>query len=652
MKYYNFLFCFLLSAVVAFSSACNDDNEEAGNLACFRESGYIAAEFSYQDDNFEQTMTVLNRGMGTFNTQITPYTQAEMATYNQKNGTSYHVMPEGTYKLSETNLSFADNEKAKDILVTMYPNKLFEVIRKDTESKQYALPLKVGNQSNSGTIYVVNMDYPVLKLSEEEITLRMVNEEEERSISACTYEEQEATEPIPNKGNISLDLTISNNAEEWIEKYNAEHNTEYQLLPSTAYEFSKMTGSEGEEKCTAFIKVKRTLSSGAPLEYGNFILPIQLAGTDEHVALEHDTCIVKVINTNSYDDVKREYDDGKNIIFHVKLAIDKEGLEMMDNDMEFFREQLAIQWEEINKRFNRLDKKGILKRNYIFVPDLKDIIVFDHEVGSNWDVAFNYADRIDPEKFQLAVSYDFYKQEGEGGGGFGGKQPEGVNHIMVTCYSKNKEDILKYAGIEGLSDESIVHELGHYRGLIDTYWCELRASDNLITHKGFQPERGNMMGACYEPLENIEWSEYEMYVINATGCKNVSIHEKIAEYFPDDVEFTITENGEPVEGFTLKFYSKDYQDSQIKDVRKSYTESGSKITLNAKYPLFWPSQNWYENYHWTYHRLLLVEAISKKTGKKGYIFIPVYEVHKQGLIDKFVNPITGRSVFKATIDIK
>ena len=222
----------------------------------------------------------------------------------------------------------------------------------------------------------------------------------------------------------------------------------------------------------------------------------------------------------------------------------------------------------------------------------------------------------------------------------------------MTCYSQNKDDIRKHVGIEGLSDESIVHELGHFRGLIDTYWCELRASNNQITHKGFQPERGNMMGACYEPLEEIEWSEYEMYVINATECKNVSIHGKVAEYFPDDVEFTVTENGEPVEGFTLKIYSKDYQDSQIKDVRKSYTESGSKITLNAKYPLFWPSQYWYENYHWTYHRLLLVEAISKKTGKKGYIFIPVYEVHKQGLIDKFVNPITGRSVFKATIDIK
>lgn len=651
MKYYNFLSFFLLGIIIAFFNACNDDNEEAGNLACFQKSGYVAADFTYQDEKFEQKITILNRGMGTFSTQIAPYTQEEMVAYNLKNGTDYHVMPEGTYKLSETSLAFADSEKTKDILVTMYPKKLFEAIRKDTETKQYALPLRVGNTSNASTIYVVNMEYPVLKLSDKEKTLRLMNEEKETSVTAYTHD---GPKDIPNKGEVNLDLSVLNNAEEWIKQYNAENNTEYQLLPSDAIELGKMTGAEGEEQCTAPIKVKRTLSSGVPLEYGNFILPIQVTGVDEYVALQHDTCLVKVVNSNDYSDVDREYDDGENIIFHVKLAIDKEGLEMMNNDMEFFKTNLAEQWDEINKRFNALDKKNILNRNYIFVPDIEDIIVFEHDVSSNWDVAYNYADRINTQKFQLAVTYDFCKQDGDGGGGFGGKCPEGMQHIMVGCYTDNQEGIRKLAGTEGLSDESIVHELGHFRGLIDTYWCELSASDNLITHKGFWPERGNMMGACYAPTDQVEWSEYEMYVINATatGAKNVDIHKTVAEYFPDDVEITVTENGQPTEGFTLKLYPKDYNGSKIEKISQSYIQNGSKITLNAKYPLFWPSQNWYENYKWTYNRLLLAEAISKKTGKKGHLFIPVYEVHKQGLKDKHINQITGRSVYKATIDIK
>lgn len=648
MKYNNFLFCFLLNTVVAFSSACNDDNEEAGNLACFQESGYVAAEFSYQDDNFEQTMTVLNRGMGTFNTQITSYTQAEMAAYNQKNGTNYHVMPEGTYKLSETNLSFTDSEKAKDILVMMYPNKLFEVIRKDTESKQYALPLKVGNRSNSGAIYVVNMNYPVLKLSEEEITLRMVNEEEEKLITACTYEEQEATEPIPNKGNISLDLAIPNNAEEWLKEYNTKNGTGYQLLPSTAYELDKMTGTEGEEQCSASIKVKRTLSSGEPLGYGNYIVPIKLTGIDNKVAVNHDIHTIKVNNTNEYNDVEREYDDGKNCIFHVKIAIDKPGYEMSGRDMKYFQEKIAIQWEAITERFNALDKNGLLKRNYIFAPDVKDIIVYDENYFSRKDNP-----RIPYDKFQLIACYDFKKDDiNMGGGSYSGDMNTGIDLIGMGAHCKNAEEFDRVLNPETSGfEEAMAHELGHFRGLLDTYLCEQSASKNEINGQSFTPEWGNMMGACYQPIGKVWWSDYEAYVINVTGAKHCAGSGTVAEYFPENMEVTVTEEGKPCNDFTLKFYPKD-DNGYIKSVKNIFKGTEGVIQIDAK-RLFWKDEGGWNKrpYAGFFYKLFLVEAINKKTGKKGYKMLPFYDVHKQGLIDKSEKPIDGESTFKYSINI-
>ena len=564
-------------------------------------------------------------------------------------------MPEVTYELSATSLSFPGDAKSKEVSIKIHPRLLFDIVRRDTEDNTYTIPLKLSDQpvsnSSSTAIYIMNMSYPRVCL-QKEASIRLLKEESEVALEAYTYEKQGSPKLIPNQGDVDLELMVPEKVEEWLKLYNDTSSTKYQLLPVGAYEFSKVTGTEGENQCNASVKIKRTLTSGSPLGYGNFILPLKIVGADEYVVPSHDISVVKVVNSNNYDDVGREYDDGKNIIFHVKLAIDREGLEMMNNDIEFFRNSLAIQWDEINRRFKGLDKKGILKRNYIFVPDLEDIIIFEHEAGSNWDVAYNYADRIDSKKFQLAVSYDGIKQEGEGGGGYGGKTPEGVNHIMVTCYSKNSDELRHMHSLASLTDESVVHELGHFRGLIDTYWCDLSASDNLINGQKFQPERGNMMGACYEPLEMIEWSEYEMFVINATGAKNCSIYDTMAKYFPDDVEITVTENGKPAQGFTLNFYPKDYTGSKIEKVSQSYTQNGSRITLNAKVPLFWPWQEWYENYPHTFNRLLLAEAISQETGKKGYIFIPVYEVHKQGLKDKFEKPITGRSVFKTTINIK
>ncbi len=78
---------------------------------------------------------------------------------------------------------------------------------------------------------------------------------------------------------------------------------------------------------------------------------------------------------------------------------------------------------------------------------------------------------------------------------------------------------------------------------------------------------------------------------------------------------------------------------------------GSKYRKDAR-ELFWYGDYTNDKSLWTYHKMFLVEVISDKTGKKGYQFLPFYEPHNQGLMDKYVNPISGKSVFVMNIDIK
>lgn len=655
---YNIFLSILLSFLISLSSACSKD-DDTSNLTYFQTGGCIAINFSYQDESFEYKLDVINKNMGASTTQITLFTQEELTEYNRNNSTNYQFMPQGTYELGETNITF-NEDNIKETCIKIHPDKLFDIIRKDTETKQYTIPLKLSEQSisnnNSIAIYVMNIDYPKLCLDERK-NIRLIKKETEVILEACTYKEDKI---IPNQGNIELSLIVPDNAEEWLRMYNDTSTIKYQLLPKDAYELGKVFGKEGE-KCSTSVKFKRTFASGSSLEYGHFILPVKLAGIDEYVALNHNISVITINNPNSYDDISREYDDGENIIFHVKLAIDKEGLEMMHNDMEYFRNNLAIQWDEINKRFNGLDKKGMLKRNYIFVPDLEDIIVFKYVDGnSNWNVANDYKDQIDINKFQLVVSYDFWQQSDEGGGGFGGVTPEGLDHIKVTCYSKSKEDIDNIFNLNSsLHDEAITHELGHFRGIMDTYWCEFNKNNNLITHEGFSPEKGNMMGACYEPTKTAYWSDYEMYVINATGCKNTNIYKTVNQYFADDIEITVTENGKPVKGFTLNYYKEiDLKDDPNKgkmvpeSIYNTYKSTTNKVVMSTTNKLFYWDSWTFENRPATWVSLVLFEAISNETGNKGYIFIPIYEAHKQGLIDKFENKITGRSILRKTIDIK
>lgn len=92
------------------------------------------------------------------------------------------------------------------------------------------------------------------------------------------------------------------------------------------------------------------------------------------------------------------------------------------------------------------------------------------------------------------------------------------------------------------------------------------------------------------------------------------------------------------------------KDGKIETASRTHTKEGDKITIDAK-KLFWKAEGWWDSYPWEFYYLFLVEAISKD-GKKAYRMLPVYEVHKQGLLDKSEYNISGNSTFRMTIDIK
>lgn len=352
---------------------------------------------------------------------------------------------------------------------------------------------------------------------------------------------------------------------------------------------------------------------------------------------------------DNYDNIGIEYDDGTNIVMHVKIAIDKEGWDMRNE--EFFKTRLKTQWEGINERFNELDKKDMLKRNYIFIPDLEDIILYNSNdnkekpSNSHWEVPKWHSHRIDLKKYQILVAYDFAVQEGEEGGGHG--DSNGLSNILVI--NPGKQNIGKF--YDHFTDKAntvaaITHELGHCRGVIDTYLCRVNGKNNPINGQGFEPEKGNMNNP-YPSLDECEWSEYEMRVINLNGAKKQQYlcYNCMNDWFPDMIEFNVVANDEPVKDCTLNIYKMtDYKIHP--DAIKTYPFNGGTLRKNAK-EIFW-----HNTAAWSYYNMVFVEAVDNKTGKKGYSFMPAYELHHQGIIDKYENKIEGRSVFKRTIEIK
>ena len=352
---------------------------------------------------------------------------------------------------------------------------------------------------------------------------------------------------------------------------------------------------------------------------------------------------------DDFADTGIEYDDGKNIVFHVKIAIDKESWDLRGEN--FFKSNLKKQFEEINTRFNGLDKKGMLKRNYIFIPDLEDIIVYDRAdlPDMPWDaharVIETYPARIDKQKFQVVVQYDCYIQPDEVGRGGGHGDNQGISSILVI--SPGEDMVEKFKDVfteEANTAAAITHEFGHARGVVDTYLTRVSANNNPIYPMGYEPEKGNMNNP-YPKLENCEWSEYEMRVINYCGAKKQQymLHHCMNDLFPDYIEFTINDSKAAPKGYSMKIYKEDNYKIVSTPIHTFQIEGN--LLRKSGHEIFW-----HGNVAWYYYNMVFIEVTNIATGKKGYTYLPAYIVHNQGLIDH-ENGVS-KSTYKCDIEIK
>lgn len=330
-----------------------------------------------------------------------------------------------------------------------------------------------------------------------------------------------------------------------------------------------------------------------------------------------------------YSKVGVEYDDGKNVVFHVKIAIDKEGWNMKSPT--WFKERLKKQWDEINLRFNALDKKNMLGRHYIFVPDLEDILICE-EKSNGFGTTVVRRNLLDKNKFQVLVTYDFFCQKDLGERGGGCWTEEGISLITVINPGSESQFADHFnKQINPYTADAITHELGHFRGITDLYNFVLSKENNLITNEAFIPWSCAMNDVAYGNIDKCFWSDYAMKIINLNKEKKITdiINRTILDYFPEKLMLEVTENGLPSSGFSLKFYAKEYEDKQLtKTVKKEATVTGSKY-LTETIPLFWRAGT--DKYIYLIRSFVMIEATSNSTGKKAYDLIPYYELHDYGL---------------------
>lgn len=317
------------------------------------------------------------------------------------------------------------------------------------------------------------------------------------------------------------------------------------------------------------------------------------------------------------------------LTFNVLVYIDRASVEGHLNANE---RSIKTKMDELFRKASNFwneASKGKLKHTYRYT--VADVSIYD---GSSADQALRYEiynAPIDFGKYDVTVFFDCLQDNDESGNGGAAHGGGSDNRSVVTVMAGPNSPK------EIFTDETyktLVHELGHYRGVTDMYQYIIEPADNPVNHMQYQPPKCIMSSAS-----DGVWSDYAANVMNYTdGVKQVgtAFPDFFNQLYPEKIELNVTVSGEAKRGIVVNFYgSRAGGSGHNRDIWPEVfvskrTDTNGKCILYDTKEYYVPNPN-YDNSmvvppDLPYGRIfgLLAEVIYDDQTK--YVWMPEYEV--------------------------
>ena len=230
---------------------------------------------------------------------------------------------------------------------------------------------------------------------------------------------------------------------------------------------------------------------------------------------------------------------------------------------------------------------------------MTDMVVFE---GQSRNQMYDNTGASD-SSYDLRIVFNAHSEDGDVAGGYLGSP--------YLCIGHN------WSGDGGLWEgwgiDCLVHEMGHYRGMIDIYACELKGADNPINGQGYEGDY-SIMNYHYG---NKHWCEYSLAVINASAGDKVAVSNEST--MPSKVEIKVLDkNGAVANGAVVKCYPVHAYSYKVESTPAYQGTISDNKPFEITSRPFWKSQTSStrtDNY--------LVEV--EYNGVKSYEWMPLYK---------------------------
>lgn len=304
---YRFI-CMLAGIVLLLSCGADNDNGDldgdvgkpTNQYLQLQPNGLNVLKVSSEARSFSYPFQVKVIGSGVIpnsTARIASWTEDELKAYNNKEKTSYKLLPSSSYSLSSTELTFGSSVSTADVEVKFDPSKVFSEFKET--GTEYLIALKLSSadmkvrDSQSDLILPISFDYPVVDFTNSSIEVSINKDFVPVSIGT-TLDYKVNGETVANPWDFVCSLAVPSNASELVAEYNENYKTSYHLLPAANYDLGEgVTFKAGEAQGNGEIMIKRE-----GMAIVNYLLPLQLDKCSNEGAVCRDgICYLKIGRT-------------------------------------------------------------------------------------------------------------------------------------------------------------------------------------------------------------------------------------------------------------------------------------------------------------------------------------------------------------------
>ena len=300
-------FIYMLAGILLLLSCGSDNNapiDDPGNTTNhylqLQPNGLNAIKVSCTEGNFVFPFQIKAVGNGSNQggeAQINSWSEDELKAYNNKEKTSYVLLPSSLYSLTSTEVSFKEGISTMDVEVKFNPSKVFAEFREKTV--EYVIALKLSSDkiqvrdSQSRILLSISFDYPTVGLAASAAEVSVNKDLIPVSIGA-TLDYTVDGVSTTNPWDFVCSFAVPSNAEELVAEYNKVYKTSYQLLPVSNYDLGEgVTFKAGENQANGEITIKRE-----GMAVVNYLLPLQLGHcSNESIICRDEVCYLRVGRT-------------------------------------------------------------------------------------------------------------------------------------------------------------------------------------------------------------------------------------------------------------------------------------------------------------------------------------------------------------------